>query len=108
MSETKERVSNEQAKAFMECKNQTACGSCTNKSICCGSGMRTAVMVIAADLLDARRERDEAREMICEMRKAVKKSLDAIEYLDTDGFESHRAIINKALDRTKVYADERA
>lgn len=30
-------------------------------------------------------------------KEALKKALDAIEYLDDDGFESHKAVINDAL-----------
>jgi len=89
---TKERVSNEEAHNIRARYNHL---SETIKLF----GMAKQVHDLAADLLDARKERDEAMAMVREMRAFING-------LQLDGVSDD--IKREAImDRTKEYADER-
>lgn len=102
--QTKERVSNEQAKADIECSGTRSCKICVKYHTICKACEHTT-KEYAEDLLDARKERDEARAMILEMRKLIISLDEYIEcsYEGTNYKKDERVV--SILERTKEYAE---
>lgn len=117
MSEAKQRVSNEQAKAAVFCFGDGL--ECTSECIQrglegCVGDMNTDNLAcdLAADLLDARKERDEARAMIREMRGGleyidclnVNPEMTSLSNTTRWAFASQKA--KGLLKKSREYADE--
>lgn len=77
-----QRITDEQAKSFVSCEPDK-CGYCENRVLCCSSGISTSIRKVAADLLDARSQRDELLAAL----KSVKNRLDHM--FPTINAESH-------------------
>jgi hypothetical protein len=90
VSETKETITNEQAKAFAECKLE--CEECKAKPVCFDFTNQETCCKLASNLLDAREQRDALLAVMEEVFQAHDDCIH-VEVMDFSWIEKARELV---------------